>query len=70
MPSNSSVSSFQPEPAGGTFPPKAKPAVLVPAPESCDLARFKFPTSVQVVPSYFSVSALTGVAPPKTNPAV
>jgi hypothetical protein len=51
--------------------PKANAAVLaIPAPFT-PLAVFKSPTSVQLVPSYFSVKAeLDPVLPPKAKAAV
>jgi hypothetical protein len=52
-------------------PPKAKPAVCVPAPANCSLAVFKFPPAVQDVPSYSSVFATaTVVRPPNPKATV
>jgi hypothetical protein len=45
---------------GGKLPPKAKPAVCVPAPPKSCLAVFKLPGDVvQVAPSYSSVAPVT-----------
>jgi hypothetical protein len=54
------------------YPPKAKAAVLVPAPPgNSDLAVFKSLTSVQLVPFQVSVFAAgLGVYPPKAKAAV
>jgi hypothetical protein len=52
-------------------PPKAKPAVNVPAPAKARLAVPKFPPAVQALPSYSSVAfVLTVVKPPNANAAV
>jgi hypothetical protein len=60
---------------GFTEPPKASPAVCVPAPAKPFLAVFKLPgLVVQVDPSYSSVAfdcpGTEGANPPKPNPAV
>ena len=55
----------------GAYPPKAKAAVLVPAPATRYLAVPKSFTSVQLVPFQFSVLFLAGDAfPPKAKAAV
>jgi hypothetical protein len=53
VPSYSSVTFVLVVP-GGTLPPKAKPAVCVPAPPNIYLAVVKVPPLVQVLPLYSS----------------
>ena len=69
LPSNSSV---KPKPAGGeggAYPPKATPAVWVPAPAKYLLPVPKAPLFVQSVPSYFSV-VVCWSCPPAITAAV
>ncbi len=53
----------------GEFPPKASPAVCVPAPAKLFLAVIKAPPAVHDEPLYSSVHEHVKGVPPKASPA-